>query len=91
MNIEVTTLEEEREFERMEAKQKNKYTITVTNAQGESITCDMYDLIKALKITNPALQHLFKKVGFTGMRGHKDKMTDMQDIIDSAVRAKELE
>ena len=75
----------------MKSKQKNKYTITVTNAQGESIDCDIYDLIKALGITNPALQHLFKKVGFAGKRGHKDKMTDMQDIIDSAVRAKELE
>lgn len=89
--VDISSPEEEREFKRMEAKQSNKYTITVRNAQGDSINCDIYDLIKALNITNPALQHLFKKVGFAGMRGHKDKATDMQDIIDSAVRAKELE
>jgi hypothetical protein len=33
---------------------------------------------------------LIKKALCVGLRGHKDIGTDLQDIIDSAVRAKEL-
>ena len=52
---------------------------------------DVYDVLKAFEVTNPALQHLIKKALKVGNRGHKDIETDLQDIIDSAVRAKELE
>jgi hypothetical protein len=52
---------------------------------------DVYDVLKAFEVTNPALQHLIKKALKVGNRGHKDIATDLQDIIDSAVRAKELE
>lgn len=52
---------------------------------------DVYDVLKAFEVTNPALQHLVKKALAVGQRGHKDATEDLQDIIDSAVRAKELE
>ena len=52
--------------------------------------CDVYDILQTWNVTNPALQHLIKKALQAGDRGHKDLETDMQDIIDSAVRAKEL-
>lgn len=52
---------------------------------------DVYDVLKAWEVTNPALQHLIKKALQAGKRGHKDLMTDLQDIIDSAIRAKQLE
>ena len=52
---------------------------------------DVYDVLKAFEVTNPALQHLIKKALKVGKRGHKDIETDLQDIIDSAVRAKEIE
>lgn len=52
---------------------------------------DVYDLLKAWKVTNPALQHLIKKALQAGDRGHKDLETDLQDIVDSALRAKQLE
>lgn len=51
---------------------------------------DVYDVLKAFDVTNPALQHLVKKALAVGQRGHKDAAEDLQDIIDSAVRAKEL-
>ena len=54
------------------------------------ITVDVYDVLKAFQVTNPALQHLIKKALACGNRGHKDTLTDHQDIIDSAIRAKEL-
>lgn len=51
---------------------------------------DVYDILKAWNVSCPALQHLIKKALQAGNRGHKDLQTDLQDIIDSAVRAKQL-
>lgn len=51
---------------------------------------DVYDVLKAFSVFNPALQHLVKKALAVGQRGHKDAAEDLQDIIDSAIRAKEL-
>ena len=64
----------------------SKYHVTVATK-----CIDVYDVLKAFNVTNPALQHLIKKALKVGKRGHKDIETDLQDIIDSAVRAKELE
>lgn len=52
---------------------------------------DVYDILKAWDVRNPALQHLIKKALQAGNRGHKDLMEDLQDILDSAKRAIELE
>lgn len=52
---------------------------------------DVYDVLQAWAVSNPALQHLIKKALQPGERGHKDLETDMNDIIASAKRAKELE
>ena len=55
------------------------------------IFVDVYDVLMAWNVTNPALQHLIKKALQAGDRGHKSREQDLQDIIDSAIRAKELE
>lgn len=55
------------------------------------IYADVYDVLVAWRVTNPALQHLIKKALQPGQRGHKDMLTDMRDIIDSAVRAMQIE
>jgi hypothetical protein len=52
---------------------------------------DVYDVLQAFDVRNPALQHLIKKALAAGKRGHKDLTQDMDDIIDSAIRAKDLE
>lgn len=64
----------------------NKYTRDCKGVQ-----VDVYDVLQAFGVTNPALQHLIKKALCVGIRGHKTKQQDLQDIIDSAIRAKELE
>ena len=56
----------------------------------QGVSVDVYDVLRAFHVTNPALQHLIKKALNCGNRGHKDRLTDHQDIIDSAVRAKQL-
>lgn len=52
---------------------------------------DVYDVLQAWAVQNPALQHLIKKALQPGERGHKDKAQDMDDIVASALRARELE
>ena len=64
----------------------SKYTKTIRGA-----SVDVYDVLQAWGVSNPALQHLIKKALQCGQRGHKDNAQDLQDIIDSAIRAKELE
>ena len=60
------------------------------NKQVPATTIDVYDVLVAFKVTNPALQHLIKKALQVGNRGHKSAEQDYDDIIASAVRAKEL-
>ena len=64
----------------------SKYTKTI-----RGVSVDVYDVLQAWGVSNPALQHLIKKALQCGRRGHKDNAQDLQDIIDSAIRAKELE
>ena len=52
---------------------------------------DVYDVLRAWDVRNPALQHLIKKALQPGARGHKTLGQDMADIIASAKRAAELE
>lgn len=51
---------------------------------------DVYDVLNAWVVSNPALSHLVKKALQPGQRGHKDRAADLDDIVKSAVRAKEL-
>lgn len=63
----------------------SKYAKTI-----HGVSVDVYDVLQAWGVINPALQHLIKKALQCGQRGHKDNAQDLQDIIDSAIRAKEL-
>lgn len=51
------------------------------------ITVDVYRVLSAFEVTDPALQHLIKKALCAGLRGHKDNEQDLQDIIDSGHKA----
>ena len=56
----------------------------------KGVKIDVYDVLKAFNVTDPALQHLIKKALCTGLRGHKTREQDLQDVLDSAKRAVEL-
>lgn len=79
-----------------ESKEENKYLRTIRSKKG-SITeygvtaeVDVYDILDTFGVTCPALQHLAKKALNAGIRGHKNMEQDLDDIIKSAIRAKEL-
>jgi hypothetical protein len=48
---------------------------------------DVYDVLKGFNILNPAEQHAVKKILMCGLRGHKDKETDLMEIISALSRA----
>jgi hypothetical protein len=54
----------------------------------EDVIIDVYDVLDAFDVTNPATAHAIKKLLCTGSRGAKDWETDLQEAIDSLERAK---
>lgn len=64
----------------------NKYKRTVP-----STTIDIYDVLQAWQVTNPAIQHAIKKLLQPGQRGHKTRAEDLQEALVSIERAMELE
>ncbi len=51
---------------------------------------DVYAVLKLFEVTDPCLQHIVKKALCAGKRGHKDMIEDLQNIVDTAIRAVEL-
>ena len=68
------------------AKLESKYSRRI----GKEVV-DVYDVLMAFNVTNPATQHAIKKLLMPGNRGHKDKLTDLKDAHQSIARAIELE
>jgi hypothetical protein len=65
---------------------KNKYQVIC-----KEITIDVYDVLKAFNVQNPAIQHAIKKLLKGGERGVKSKVQDYTEAIESITRAIELE
>ena len=65
---------------------KSKYHVEI-----RGVYVDVYDILKAYNITNPADQHAVKKMLMPGQRGHKDGIKDREEAIQSLKRAIELE
>lgn len=67
-------------------KLESKYSKKIGNE-----VVDVYDVLMAFNVTNPATQHAIKKLLMPGNRGHKDKLTDLKEAHQSIARAIELE
>jgi len=65
---------------------KNKYKRECNGTQ-----IDVYDVLKAFNVVNPATQHAIKKLLASGQRGYKDVVQDLKEARDSITRAIELE
>lgn len=48
---------------------------------------DVYDVLRAFNVTDPAVAHAVKKLLCTGLRGHKGYSEDIQESIDALNRA----
>ena len=60
----------------------------VQSEDDEDVFIDVYDVLDAFNVSNPATAHAIKKLLCTGIRGAKDWETDLQEAIDSLERAK---
>lgn len=61
------------------------------NVRVVTVSVDVYDVLKAFNVTNPATQHAIKKLLMPGERGHKGKVQDLTEARQSIDRAIELE
>lgn len=52
---------------------------------------DVYRVLRAFGVTDPALAHAAKKILVAGGRGSKDQAKDVQEAIDSLQRWQEME
>lgn len=55
------------------------------------VIVDVYDVLVAFNVTDPAVQHAVKKLLAMGQRGHKDKMTDLKEAHWQLERAVQIE
>ena len=51
---------------------------------------DVYRIIEIFGVTDPCIQHALKKLLCSGVRGHKDQEKDIQDVIDTLERWKQM-
>jgi hypothetical protein len=70
----------------------SKYTREMTQTisgedRGFTIEVDVYDVLRAFKVTDPAVQHAVKKLLCSGNRGHKDRKQDLEEAVQSIERA----
>lgn len=68
----------------------SKYDRKIIGIDGTVTTIDVYRVLDAFGVYDPATQHAVKKMLCMGLRGHKDYITDLNDSIDSLQKAKEL-
>lgn len=57
-----------------------KYNRLIIGLDGVRTEVDVYRVLDAFQVTDPCLQHLIKKALCSGLRGHKDRLQDLEDI-----------
>ena len=72
--------------QREEEAQINKYQVKC-----KGVYIDVYDVLTAYEVSNPASQHAIKKMLKAGQRGTKSFKQDLKEAIQSLERAIELE
>lgn len=65
---------------------KSKYHRTV-----KGVSIDVYDVLTAFGVTNPAVQHAVKKLLMPGQRGAKNTLQDLAEAKVSVERAIQIE
>ena len=58
-----------------------KLKLTAKECEQGFVVVDCNDIIDLIGIKESALQHAFKKVAFSGTRGHKDKIIDLTEAV----------
>ena len=70
---------------------ENLLEINKYQKECKGVVIDVYDVLKAFNVVNPATQHALKKLLAGGKRGYKSVEQDYREAIQSIERAIELE
>lgn len=68
----------------------NKYKRQVLTTEG-AVSIDVYDVLMAFAVKDPAIQHAIKKLLAPGQRGDKNYLQDLQEAQMSLYHAIEME
>lgn len=68
----------------------SKYDREIIGIDGTVTTVDVYRVLDAFGVSDPATQDAIKKMLRTGLRGHKYYLTDLNDSIELLEKAVEL-
>ena len=68
----------------------NKYHRELLGIDGRECTTDVYRVLTAFNVTQPAVQHAIKKLLCAGIRGKGGEVQDLSEAID-AIEARLLE
>lgn len=70
----------------------NKYQRMIQHkANGPTLIVDVYDVLEAFRVNDQPIAHAIKKLLCAGTRGHKDKVQDLKEAIQSIERQLEKE
>lgn len=72
-------------------KDGNKYHKTIIGLCGTPVVVDVYRVLDAYPTNSSSIDHAVKKLLNAGQRGHKDKITDYENAIESIEQAIQLE
>lgn len=72
-------------------KDGSKYHKTIIGLCGTSVVVDVYRVLDAYPTNSSSIDHAVKKLLNAGQRGHKDKITDYENAIESIEQAIQLE
>ncbi len=86
IELEKELKELEKSEEVVKKRRANKY-----QRECKGVLIDVYDVLKAFNVTNPATAHAIKKLLASGQRGYKDVIQDLEEANASISRAVELE
>lgn len=69
---------------------ENKYARELYSLEGKRVKVDVYRVIDAYRVTDPAIQHAIKKLLMPGERGEKSAVQDLEEAAFSIRQAIEL-
>ena len=73
-----------------ELKDGDKYIRTIYGLCGTPVKVDVYRVLDAFQSSSASIDHAVKKMLCAGLRGHKDKLTDIDNAIESLQAARLL-
>ncbi len=69
------------------AAEPNKYLRTIKDARGLEALVDVYDVLRAFEVHDPAVAHAVKKLLCPGSRGVKGRAQDINEAVEALGRA----